>query len=89
MVHISKTTKDTNSAQENFLFVLKRPIEWYQHQVSISWSDFVERKSVAYGGPEDWHRKKVIGINEGHAHLNSCKEKSQIFQVVFEILQIF
>ena len=92
MVHNSKTTKDTTSAQENF-FVLKRPIEWYQHQVSISWSDFVKSdlatNSAAQGGPEDGHRqKKMIGINRGHAHLNSCEEKSRFFQDVFEILQI-
>ena len=62
MVHNSKTTKDTTSAQENFFFVLKRPIKWYQHQVSISWSDFVKSdlatNSAAQGGPEDGHRQK-------------------------------
>ena len=92
MVHNSKTTKDTTSAQENFFFVLKRPIKWYQHQVSISWSDFVKSdlatNSAAQGGPEDGHRQKMIGINRGHAHLNSCEEKSRFFQDVFEILQI-
>ena len=62
MVHISKTIKDTTSAQMNFYFVLKRPIECHQHQVSISWSDFGETdlttKSAAQGGPEDGQRKK-------------------------------
>ena len=61
MVHISKTTKVTTLAQENFFFVLKKSIKWDQNRVSILWSNFGQTdqavKSAAQGGPDDGHQQ--------------------------------
>ena len=64
LVHISKTTKVTTLAQENFFFVLKKSIKWDQNRVSILWSNFGQTdqamKSAAQGGPDDWHQKNFV-----------------------------
>ena len=42
LVHISKTTKDTTSAQENFFVYVFFPIEWWKNQTSSMWFIFLQ-----------------------------------------------
>ena len=47
LVHISKTTKDTTSAQENFFVYVFCPIEWWKNQTCSMW--FIFLQLFAYG----------------------------------------
>ena len=64
MVHISKNTKDTTLVQENFFFVIRKPIKWDKNRVSILWSNFGQTdqavKSAAQGGPDDGHQQILL-----------------------------
>ena len=83
MVHISKTTKDDTSAKEHFFRVEKTyrmpPTPSIYVVVGFGETDLAT-KSEALGRPED-EQRKMIGIDEGHAHLNSCQEKVEFFKL--------